>query len=255
MALLVEQFICREDNFAVLLHDEASGKTLSIDAPDDDAILNVLQRRGWGLDLLLITHHHGDHTAGIGALKRETGAKIIGSKREAAKIEGLDEVVDGDDKLDFAGASVEVLATPGHTAGAVSYHLPQQGLIFTGDTLFSLGIGRLFECSADIMLSSLKRLQALPPQTQIYCGHEYTKSNGAFALSVDGDNEALKTRLKQVEDLSKNGHATLPTNLEVELRTNPFLRYDDPQIIKNLKLEGEDEVTILAELRRRKDRF
>jgi len=255
MALLVEQFICREDNFAVLLHDEATTKTLAIDAPDGDKILNVLQRRGWGLDLVLITHHHGDHTSGIGALKRATGAKIIGPAREAAKIEGLDGVVDGDVRLDFADHVIEVLATPGHTAGAVSYHLPQPGLAFTGDTLFSLGIGRLFECSADVMLTSLKRLQALPLPTQIYCGHEYTRSNGAFALSVDGDNEALKTRLAQVERLVQSGRATLPTNLEVELRTNPFLRYDDPQIIKNLKLEGKDEETVLAELRRRKDRF
>jgi len=255
MALLVEQFICREDNFAVILHDEATGKTLAVDAPDGEAILQVLQQRGWGLDLLLITHHHGDHTAGIGAIKRATGAKIIGPKREATKIDGLETQVDAPDRIDFAGQAIEVIATPGHTAGAVSYYLPQAGLAFTGDTLFSLGIGRLFECSADIMLQSLKRLAALPPQTQIYCGHEYTKSNGRFALSVDGDNEALKARLKQVDQLLDSGRATLPTILSDELRTNPFLRYDNRKIIENLGLAGKDEVTILAELRRRKDVF
>jgi len=253
--LLVEQFICREDNFAVILHDEASDQTLAIDAPDAIKMLDVLGERGWGLDLVLITHHHGDHTSGIDTLKRATGARIIGPKAEANKIAGLDALVDEGDLLDFAGQTIEVISTPGHTAGAVSYHFPRQGLAFTGDTLFSLGIGRLFECSADVMLQSLKKLQKLPPQTRIYCGHEYTRNNGRFALSVDGDNEDLKARLRQVDAMMANGQATLPTTLATELRTNPFLRYDDARIIKNLGLIGSDAGTILAELRRRKDMF
>jgi len=255
MSLLVEQFICREDNFAVLLHDRESHKTLAIDAPDGTKMLDLLQRRGWGLDLLLITHHHGDHTSGINLLKRETSVQVVGPAREAAKIDGLDRLVEDHDLLDFGAHRIHVIATPGHTAGAVSYHLPQDGLLFTGDTLFSLGMGRLFECSADIMLSSLKKLRALPAQTEIYCGHEYTRNNGHFALSIDGENEALKDRMAKVDSLISQGHPTLPTTLAVEVRTNPFLRYDAPQIIQNLSLVGQSEAKILAELRRRKDVF
>jgi len=134
--LIIEQFICREDNFAVILHDEVSGKTLAIDAPDGKKMLDILQMRGWGLDFLLITHHHGDHTAGIDILKRQTGARIIGPRAEASKIDGLDMLVDEEETLDFSSHIIEIISTPGHTAGAVSYHLPQDRLVFTGDTLF-----------------------------------------------------------------------------------------------------------------------
>jgi len=253
--LRIEQFICREDNFAVILHDEASGQTLAVDAPDGEKMLDVLRMRGWGLDFLLITHHHNDHTSGIHVLKGQTGVQVIGPKREAAKIDGLDTHVDEGDRLAFADQIIEVISTPGHTAGAVSYHMQQEGLVFTGDTLFSLGIGRLFECSAAIMLDSLKKLQKLPPETRIYCGHEYTKNNGRFALSVDGDNMALKKRLSEVDALLAKNCATLPTTLRHELRTNPFLRYNDASIVENLGLKIGDEAAILAELRRRKDVF
>jgi len=197
----------------------------------------------------------GDHSAGIAALKQEMGTHVIGPKREAAKIDHLDQLVDEGDIINFAGHMIEVIATPGHTEGAVSYHLPQDGLAFTGDTLFSLGIGRLFECSADIMLQSLKKLQKLPPQTKIYCGHEYTKNNGRFALNVDENNLALQKRLAEVNVLLKQGQCTLPTTLAVELQTNPFLRYNNPNIITHLGLSGRDDVAVLAELRRRKDVF
>jgi len=255
MPLRAEQFICREDNFAVILHDEMSGKTLAIDAPDGEKMLAFLQAHGWGLDLLLITHHHSDHTAGIDTIKRAMGTSIIGPKREANKIAGLDILVDEGDRLDFGGSMLDVISTPGHTAGAVSYHMPQDGLVFTGDTLFSLGCGRLFECSPEIMLTSLKKLQKLPPETKLYCGHEYTKSNGHFALNVDATNEALKRRLLQVDEYSTLGRPALPSTIGQELQTNPFLRYDDPHIVRNLGLEGSDDVTVFTELRRRKDIF
>jgi len=255
MPLVVEQFICREDNFAVILHDESRGITWAIDAPDAAAMLDVLQARGWGLDFLLITHHHGDHTAGIGEIKRQTVAKIVGPLREADKIDGLDIVVDEGDRLDFGASVIEVLSTPGHTAGAVSYHMPQEGHVFTGDTLFSLGCGRLFECPAEIMFSSLKKLQQLPPETNLYCGHEYTKNNGRFALSVDGANEALKTRLLEVDEYYACGQPALPSTIGQELLTNPFLRYDDPHIRTHLGLPDSDDVTVFAEIRRRKDIF
>jgi len=253
--LLVEQFICREDNFAVILHDEASHKTLAIDAPDATRMLEVLRARGWGLDFVLITHHHGDHTAGIEQLKHETGAQIIGPEHEASKIDGLDRLVDEGARLDFAGHEIEVIATPGHTAGAVSYYMPQDHMVFTGDTLFSLGVGRLFECPPAIMLASLKKLQKLPPLTKLYCGHEYTCNNGRFALSVDGTNEALKKRLREAHDNIALGKPTLPSTIGQELHTNPFLRYDDAHIQAHLGLAGSDEVTVFAQLRHRKDIF
>jgi len=255
MSLQIEQFICRKDNIAVILHDEASRKTLAIDAPDATKMGAVLRDRGWGLDFLLITHHHEDHTSGIATLKQEWGTYVVGPEFEADKIDHLDRLVEEGNQIDFAAHPIEVIATPGHTAGGISYYLPQDGLVFTGDTLFSLGIGRLFECSADIMLQSLKKLKKLPSKTQIYCGHDYTKNNGCFALSVDGDNPDLHNRLAQVDICHQKRQITLPTTLEVELQTNPFLRYDNCNIITNLKMVGCDDVAVLAELRRRKDVF
>jgi len=253
--VIIEQRIFGQDNFVVVAHDEIGGKTFGIDAPDAGLMLEILRTRGWSLDYLLITHHHGDHTAGIEQLKRETDALIIGPAAEAAKINGLDRHVQDGETFSLGNNPVEAIATPGHTAGGMSYYLPENGLVFTGDTLFSLGCGRLFEGSPAMMLRSLQKLKQLPDATKLYCGHEYTQNNGRFALSVDGDNEDLKLRMREVENLRAKSAFTLPSTIGVEKRTNPFLRYDNAHIAKNLGLEGSDDVTIFARLRQLKDRF
>lgn len=253
--MLIEQFICREDNYGILIHDETSGKTAAIDAPDGDAVLEALSRRGWSLDLLLITHHHDDHVAGIATIKAATGAKVIGPKPNHSTIYGLDQLVGEGDKLIFSQSPIVSIATPGHTLDSISYYLPLDQLVFTGDTLFSLGCGRLFEGSPSMMLMSLKKLAALPGDTNVYCGHEYTQSNGQFAVTIDDNNQALKERMAEVCSLRLKNLPTLPTTIATECETNPFLRWNSPEIRANLGLTNADEVTVFAEIRKRKDQF
>lgn len=253
MALQIEQFMCRTDNFGVLLHDPDSGETALIDAPEEAAILAAVKRTGWTPTVILTTHHHSDHVEANLALKQRFGLKIVGPKAEEAKIPGIDETVAEGSALTFAGRRVEVIETPGHTAGHIVFHLPQEGLAFTGDTLFALGCGRLFERPASAMHESLRKLAALPAATRVYCGHEYTLSNARFALTIDPSNSALKERAARIERLRADGKPTLPTTIGEELATNPFLRWHDPAIRKNLGMEKASDVDVFAEIRKRKD--
>lgn len=255
MSIITDQFMCRSDNFCVLMHDEASGQTAIIDAPEETAILAAIARTGWTPNVILTTHHHSDHVEANLALKQRFKLRIVGPQAEAAKIPGIDETVEEGSRFDFAGRMVHVIETPGHTAGHVSYHLPEDGLAFTGDTLFALGCGRLFERPAAVMFESLKKLAALPRETRVYCGHEYTQSNARFALSVDPTNSALKERATKIEALRAEGKPTLPTTIGEELATNPFLRSHDPAIRRNLGMEKASDVEVFAEIRKRKDNF
>lgn len=255
MSLKVHQFMCRSDNFGVLLHDADSGETALVDAPEEAAIMAAIERTGWSPGLLLVTHHHGDHVEANLALKKRFGLTIVGPRAEAAKIPGLDQSVVEGETVSFAGRKVEVIETPGHTSGHISFHLPEESLAFTGDTLFAMGCGRLFEEGPSVMLASLKKLAALPPETVVHCGHEYTLSNARFALSVDPDNEALKKRAEKVEALRERNEPTLPTSIGEELATNPFLRCNDPAIRANLGMENASEEEVFAEIRKRKDNF
>lgn len=251
----IEQFLCRTDNIALLLHDEKSRKTIAIDAPDGAAIATMLDKKGWGLDVVLITHHHCDHVEGISLLKEKTGALIIGPDAEKEKIPGLDNAVCGKDRIDTGFCQVEAIATPGHTAGALSYYLPEEKLVFTGDTLFSLGCGRLFAGTADMMFSSLQTLGSLPGGTYLYCGHEYTEKNGDFALSVDPDNQALRRRMENVTKLRRQNRLTLPSTIVLEQATNPFLRCSDKEIRKNINRINASDISVFTELRKLKDKF
>lgn len=255
MALVIDQFICRADNFGVLVHDDESGRTLLVDAPEERSILAAIERTGWKPDLLLITHHHGDHVEANLTLKQRFNLTIVGPKKEAAKIPGIDKQVAEGDTIRFGRHEIRVMETPGHTAGHVSYYFPQDGILFAADTLFAIGCGRLIECKPPVMFESLKRIAALPLETRVYCGHEYTLANARFALTVDPTNSALKERAREVEKLRAEDRATLPTTIGLELATNPFLRWHDPVIRKNLGMENASDVEVFAEVRKRKDVF
>ncbi len=251
--LEIELFACRSDNFGVLLHDPETGATASIDAPEEKPILDALARRGWTLSHIFTTHHHGDHVDANLALKKRFGATIIGPARES--IPGIDRKVDGGDSFDFAGRRVEVIATPGHTRGHICFHLPEEKLLFAADTLFALGCGRLFEGTPADMWTSLCKLAALPDETVVYFGHEYTLSNARFAVTVDPQNAALAKRADDIAALRAKGGFTAPTTIGLEKATNPFLRAADPAIRRHLGMERASDAEVFAEIRGRKDRF
>lgn len=249
------QFPCRQDNYGVILHDGDAGITISIDAPETEAIEDVLESRNLTLTHILTTHHHGDHVEGNKALKSKYGCQIFGPTDEAAKIPGLDASHGHGDSFDVGGHRVEVIGTPGHTLGQVAYYFPDQGVVFCADALFALGCGRIFEGTPEMMFTALNRLADLPDDTQVYAGHEYTLANAKFALSVDPDNEDLVSRAKEIELLRDNGKPTLPTTIALEKRTNPFLRASDAKIRSLLEMENASDLDVFTEIRARKDRF
>lgn len=249
----IHQFICRSDNFGVLIHDEDAGVTATIDAPDGAAVDAALAEMGWRLTHIITTHHHFDHVEGHEFLKQKYGCKVIAPAAEATKIPGVDETVLQGDSFMFGNFSVEVIETPGHTLGQVNYFIPDAKVAFTGDTLFALGCGRIFEGTPAQMWSSMQKLKQLPSDTVIYCGHEYTLANAKFAVSVDPDNAELAKRLSEIEALRAAGKPTLPTTMAVELETNPFLRPDDAAIRAHLDMVGASDEAVFTEIRRLKD--
>ncbi len=250
----IHQFPCLSDNYGVLIHDAGAGLTASIDAPNAATVAAALKEKGWKLTHILATHHHGDHTDGNAALKAETRCTIIGPRNEAAKIPGIDKQVGEGDTFTFGAHEVRVLDTPGHTAGHITYVFPTAKVAFAGDTLFAIGCGRVIEGNAQMMWQSLQKLMALPKDTTVYCGHEYTQSNAKFALTIEPDNAALQKRAKEVDQLRAAGKPTLPTTIGVELETNPFLRPHVAAIQKRLGMEGKPEWQIFGEIRERKNR-
>lgn len=255
MAIEIEQFMCRQDNFGVLLREPKSGAVALIDAPEEAPIMAAIERTGWTPKTILTTHHHTDHVEANLALKRRFNLEIVGPEAEKTKIPGIDRAVKGGGSFKLGEETVQVISTPGHTAGHVSYYFPQSGIVFTADTLFALGCGRLFEAPAAVMFESLKKLAALPADTKVYCGHEYTLSNARFALTVDPTNSALKERAARIEKLRAADKPTLPTTIGEELSTNPFLRWHDPAIRRHLGMEKAGDAEVFAEIRKRKDIF
>ncbi|MEZ5829365.1 MAG: hydroxyacylglutathione hydrolase [Hyphomicrobiales bacterium] len=253
--LEIYQFPTRADNYGVLIHDPETEATAAIDAPDAEEVAAALRDKGWTLTDILVTHHHGDHTAGIEILKKKTGCTVTGPAREAGSIPGLDVEVKEGDEVAIGGAKARVIETPGHTRGHVSYYFPDDHVVFVGDTLFSVGCGKLLEGDAPTMWSSLEKLAALPPETAVYCGHEYTNANCRFALTVEPENEALHARAAEAAANQVNGTPSLPTTIGQELATNPFLRPMSPAIQKRLDMERQPLEEIFGEVRRRKDRF
>jgi len=255
MALIVDIFGCLSDNFGYLLHDEATGKTAALDAPEEAPIRAALARHGWTLSDIFVTHHHSDHTQAVAALKREFGAHVTGPKGDAAKIAGLDTLVSGGNRVLLGMTAFDIYDTPGHTLGHIVYHDAENDHLFTADALFSLGCGRMFEGTPGPMWAGLAALRALPDETRIYCGHEYTAANARFALSIDPDNRALKTRASEVEAQLAAGEATIPVTLGAEKRQNPFLRADDPGLAEHMGLKGADPADVFAAIRAAKDNF
>lgn len=251
----IHPFICRQDNYGVLLHDSASGLTASIDAPEASAIERELTAKGWKLSHILTTHHHVDHVEGNLALKRTWNAKIIGPKAEASQIPGIDQQVADGESYEFAGREVKVIATPGHTKGHIVLHMPQEQWLFAGDTLFALGCGRVIEGTLEEMWASLDKLRKLPPETQFHCGHEYTESNARFALTIEPGNAALVARAKKIHDQRAKGEMTLPGTIGEELATNVFLRPESKEVRATLAMPLAGKADVFAEIRKRKDGF
>jgi len=251
--LEIHQFPCLSDNYGVLIHDAENSVTASIDAPEADAVRKALAEKGWALTHILTTHYHADHTDGNLPLKQETGCTIVGPKNEADRVPGIDIRVGEGDVYDFGAFTAKVFDTPGHTAGHISYWFPDAKVAFAGDTMFAMGCGRLFEGDAKTMWNSLSKLIALPPETTVYCGHEYTQSNAEFALSIEPGNPRLVDRAEEVAALRSRGEPTLPTTIAQELETSPFLRVDSPEIRSRLHMESAEDWEVFGEVRRRKD--
>jgi len=246
---------CLADNYAFLIHEAVSGKTAVVDAPDGKAIEEALNARGWGLDDILLTHHHWDHVDGVAHLQAAFGAKVHGAAADAERLPKLDVAYADGETATLYGADLHIVDVSGHTVGHIAFHLPAATAAFTADSLMALGCGRLFEGTAPQMWESLQKLRALPADTIVYSGHEYTQSNARFALSVDPENQDLVKRAQEIEEMRAAGTPTVPSSLALEIATNPFLRADDPALAQSVGMSGADPAAVFAEIRTRKDNF
>jgi len=238
-----------DDNYGFLVRDTVSGQVATVDPGDPEVILAELQSRQWQLDFIFNTHHHYDHVDGNKTIKDTTGCKIIGPKKDSARIPEIDMGVSEGSLLKLGKHPIDVIETPGHTSGHICFNFVDDKILFVGDTLFAMGCGRLFEGTPSQMWHSLQKIKTLPLDTKIYCAHEYTLKNGNFALTIDPENKSLQDRMAKVIDLRKNGKKTIPTTLGIEEDTNPFLRAD------KINLPGQDPVIKFSELRQKRDKF
>lgn len=238
MALDIHQFPCLRDNYGFLVRDRATGAAAAVDTPDGSAVLREAEGLGWRIEMILNTHWHPDHAGGNAMVKAATGAVVVGP-REVTRLSPVDRVVCEGDLVALGDTRFQVLETGGHTLGHVSYHDAANAVAFVGDTLFALGCGRLFEGTAEQMFASLGKLKALPPETRVYCAHEYTASNARFALSLGAD-LALQTRAADIFAARERGEPTVPTTIALEMATNPFLRAPDPAAFLALRRAKDD---------------
>ena len=252
--LQVEQIPVLSDNYVYLVHEPKSGAVAVVDPAVSGPVLARAEELGWRITHILNTHHHPDHVGGNLEIKEATGCTIVGPKPDRDRIPGIDVEVDDGDSYRFGTQVAEVFFVPGHTRGHIAYYVPGLGAAFVGDSLFALGCGRLFEGTASQAWASLRRLMALPPETVVYCAHEYTEANLRFALTVDPGNEALQLRAREVEQLRSEGKPTVPTTLGYELETNPFLRPRSPTMRDHLGVpEHETDEQVFARIRKMKD--
>ena len=255
MPLEIVTIPCLKDNYAFLAHDKATGQTAVVDVPEAAPIIAALKQRGWTLSHVLLTHHHWDHVDGLAALLADHPATVIGAAADAHRLPPLDIAVSEGDTVTIGSDIGTVIDVSGHTLGHVAFHFPDSSVVFTADSLMAMGCGRLFEGTPAQMYASLAKLAALPPETLVCSGHEYTASNAKFALTIEPGNAALISRVEKIETARAQGRPTVPSLLSTERATNPFLRSDSPEIQANLGLSGADPVTVFTEVRRRKDSF
>lgn len=255
MAVEIRLIPCLSDNYAVLVHEPESKTTALIDAPEAAPILSTLNQEGWALTHILITHHHPDHVQGIKDIRAKFPVPVYGPRAEADRIPDISVKLGHLDVADVGPLRAEIIDTPGHTAGHIVYHFPKEQLLFAGDTLFALGCGRPFERPAEVLWQSLLKLRELPPETAIYCGHEYTLGNAKFSVTVDPDNTQLKERLKQIEALRAENKPTVPSTMAEEIATNPFMRADDPAVQAAIGMSGKDAGAVFTQLRELKNNF
>jgi len=251
----IHQIPVLSDNYVYLAHEAESGATAVVDPAVVEPVLAAAEAKGWAITHILNTHHHNDHTGGNLEIKQHTGCTIVGPRADRDRIPGIDvEVGDGDTVM-LGNAEARVFDVPGHTRGHIAYWFEESDTLFCGDTLFAMGCGRLFEGTPQQMWSSLSKLKALPDETRVYCAHEYTQSNGRFALSVEPDNAALVERMASVDAARSRNEPTVPSTMALERATNPFLRPDSDDLQRTIGLAGHDVVEVFAETRRLKDNF
>lgn len=253
--LQIVQIPVLTDNYIYLAHEPEAGVTAVIDPAVSEPVLETLRQKGWGLTHILNTHHHMDHVGANLELKGLTKCIIVGPVADEGRIPGIEVVLGDGDDFRLGNATAKVFDVPGHTKGHIAYWFEGAEALFCGDTLFSMGCGRLFEGTPEQMWTSLQKLMALPDETRVYCAHEYTAANGRFAMAVEPDNPALQMRMEEVTSLRAADRPTVPSTMGVEKATNPFLRPDSLEIQENIDLVGADTVTVFAETRRRKDLF
>ncbi len=251
MAFEIVTVPCLSDNYAYLVH--GGGKTALIDAPEAGPIKARLEKEGWSLDEIWITHHHHDHIGGVDELRGD--AVVRGAKADAHRLPALDAAHEDGDSFDFAGSAVQVLDVSGHTIGHIAFYMPDTQAVFTADSLMALGCGRLFEGTPQQMWASLSKLAALPPETMVYSGHEYTAANARFAMTVEPENVALQQRQADIEATRAAGEPTVPSSLAEELATNPFLRAGLQEVKAALNMQETGDEDVFAEIRHRKDSF
>jgi hydroxyacylglutathione hydrolase len=252
--LEIRQLKALRDNYVYLLRDPETGATGAVDPSEPGPVFAALAETGWRLTHVLNTHHHPDHTGGNLALKEKTGCMIVGPRADRARIPGIDiDVADGEDYA-FGKQVARVFDVPGHTRGHIAFWFGGSRALFCGDTLFLMGCGRLFEGTPEQMWRSLGKLRGLPPETRVYCGHEYTQSNARFALTMEPHNPALVARARRIDALRAEGKSTVPSTMAEEIATNPFLRADQPALQAAAGAPG-DPVATFAAIRQRKDRF
>ncbi|MGZ5829613.1 MAG: hydroxyacylglutathione hydrolase [Xanthobacteraceae bacterium] len=248
-------FRCLQDNFGVLVHDPATGATAAIDAPEAAPVEAALKTTGWKLTDILVTHHHADHTGGIAALKERYKCRVTAPRKEVAKVPGVDVQVGEGDTVSVGNLSARAIETPGHTLGQINYFFAADKLLFAGDTLFSIGCGRVIEGTPEMMWQSLLKLRALPDDTQLFCGHEYTAANIRFAKTIEPNNKALAAREQEVTRQLAAGQPTVPSLMGNEKKENVFLRADDPAVAAAVGLSGKSPAEVFTEVRARKNKF
>jgi hydroxyacylglutathione hydrolase len=255
MPLEIITLPCRSDNYAYLLRDGTTGSVAVVDAPEAGPIARAVEERGWKLDQILLTHHHADHVDGVEALRERFGCRVLGAEADRRRLPPLDTGLAEGDEVAIGAVRGRVLDASGHTIGHLAFHFPEARALFAADSLMVMGCGRLFEGTPEMMWTTLSKLAALPGETRLFSGHEYTEGNLAFALSLGEPDAALAQRAAAIRAARAAGRDTMGPTLEEERRTNPFLRACDPAMKRHLGMEALPDAAVFAEIRRRKDAF